>query len=309
MRKYALPLGLIGAAALVWSSDVCAAPRKKGGAVPAAGKAAPACGAKILPLVAGNTWTYNPVAAPLAASEAVQRLAPNQPKNIVVTVKGIEKKGADTVVTIEEKHGFDLGKDPKEPKIVETTVTGEIVCNEKGKFDIAPELFWFAGEPGGVFGLTFDKFERKKETSIKLTKGTIGENEWIEEITSHFTRTPAKGSEGTKLASGKLDIERKFTPQPQEKVVTKMGNYTAEKLGLITSGRVTFDSTLSPEGKPCTITKVGPPPDNKEIKEPSASCELPANWITTLWMAEGVGVVQTLNSYAHMYQLVDANLK
>jgi hypothetical protein len=305
MRKYALLFGVLGAA-VVWNHDVRAAPKK--GAVPAAGKAAPACGAKVLPLVVGNTWTYNPVAAPTSLSEAMQRLAPSQPKQIVVTVKSIDKKGTDTVATIEEKHSYDLSKDPKEPKVVEQVVTGEITCNDKGKFDVGPELFFFAGEPGGVHGLQFDKFERKKETSLKLTKGTIGENEWIEEIASHFTRTPAKGSEGTKLVGGKLEMERKFTPQPQEKVVTKMGTYSAEKLGLITSGRVTFDSVLSPEGKPCSITKLDPE-KKTEVKEPSAACELPANWISTLWLAEGVGIVQSLNSYAHMYQLVDATLK
>lgn len=301
MRTYAL-----SAALLLSGATAGAAPKKD--AVPAAGKAAPACGAKILPLVAGNVWTYNPVAAPAALPEAMARLAPNQPKIIVVTVKSVEKKGTETVATIEEKHTFDMSKDPKEPKIVETVVTGTITCDGKNKFDIDPVLYFFAGEPGGVHGFQFDKFERKKETSLKLTKGTIGENEWIEEITSHFTRTPAKGSEGTKLVGGKLDIERKFTPQPQEKVITKMGNYTAEKLGLITSGRVTFDSALSPEGKPCSTVRMDPA-TKTEVKEPSAACELPANWISTLWMAEGVGVVQSLNSYAHMYQLVDAQLK
>ena len=305
MRKYALPLGLL-AAAFVWT-DASAAPKKKG-AVPAAGKAPAACGVKILPLVTGNTWVYNPVAAPTQLPEAMQRLAPNQPKSVTVTVKSIEKKGADTVATIEETHAYDLTKDPKEPKIVEQVVTGVITCNEKGKYDIGPELFWFAGEPGGVHGLTFDKYEHKKETSIKLTKGVIGENEWIEEIAAHFTRTPAKGSESTKLVGGKIELERKFTPQPQEKVITKMGTYTTEKLGLISSGRVTFDSALSPDGKPCNMVRMDPV-TKTEVKEPSAACELPANWITTLWLAEGVGVVQSLNSYAHMYQLVDATLK
>lgn len=304
--RTSLLLALLAASASLHAAS--AAPRRvRVGAQPAAGKAPPACGAKILPLVEGNTWTYNPVAAPTSLPEALQRLAPGQPKEVVVTVKSVEKKGAETVATIEEKHSFDLGKDPKEPKIVEHVVTGTITCTDK-KMDIDPTLFWFAGEPGGVYGLTFDKFERKKETSIKLTKGTIGEAEWIEELVAHFTRTPSKSSESTKLVGGKLEMERKFTPQPQEKVVTKMGNYTAEKLGLITSGRVTFDSTMSPEGKPCTVVKQDPA-TKKDIKEPSATCELPANWISQIWMAEGVGVVQTLNSYAHMYQLVDASLK
>ena len=37
--------------------------------------------------------------------------------------------------------------------------------------------------------------------------------------------------------------------------------------------------------------------------------ELPADWMTTLWLADGVGLVQSLNSYAHMYQLTESTLK
>ena len=36
--------------------------------------------------------------------------------------------------------------------------------------------------------------------------------------------------------------------------------------------------------------------------------ELPANWVSQLWLTDNVGVVQTLNSYGHMYQLVETNL-
>jgi hypothetical protein len=291
-------------ALLLLSPAASAAPKTK-----AAGKASPpACGAKILPLVVGNTWTYGPVAAPAALPEALARLAPAQPKSIVVEVKSIEKKGTDSVVSLEEKITFDMTKDPKEPKTWETVVKSQIVCNDKGKFDISPESFFFAGEPGGVHGMAFENFTRKKETSLKLTKGTIGENEWIEEITSKFTRTPAKGSEGTKLVGGTLELERKFTPQPPESVITRAGKFTAEKLGLITSGRVKFDKVLSPEGKPCNLVKLDPK-TNVETKTPSESCELPANWISTLWIADGTGLVQALNSYAHMYQLNEVVLK
>ena len=300
MRKYALLFALIGAG-LWWNADVCAAPKGVGG------KSPPACGAKVLPLVAGNSWTYGPVAAPTSISEAMQRLVPAQPKQIVVTVTAVEKQGADVLVKLEEKHTFDISKDSKEPKLVEETVEATIVCNDRGKFDISPESFFFAGEPGGVHGLTFDKIERKKETSWKLVKGTIGDAEWIEEISGHFTRTPSKGSPQTKLSGGKVEIERKFTPQPQENVVSKFGSFKAEKLGVIQSGRVTLDDTLSPEGKPCSMKKLDPA-TKKEVSVPMETCELPANWISTLWLAEGVGMVQSLNSYAHMYQLLDATL-
>ena len=76
------------------------------------------------------------------------------------------------------------------------------------------------------------------------------------------------------------------TPSLPELVITKAGSFRAEKLFVKTTGRVTLD---------------GAPADMKPM-------ELPDNWVNTLWLADGVGVVQMLNSYAHMYQLVDAKL-
>ena len=63
--------------------------------------------------------------------------------------------------------------------------------------------------------------------------------------------------------------------------------YRAEKLGLITTGRVTLE---------------GAPADRKPM-------ELPAGWVSQLWLADNVGVVQTLNSFGHMYQLIDTTVK
>jgi len=63
--------------------------------------------------------------------------------------------------------------------------------------------------------------------------------------------------------------------------------YTAEKLAIITTGRITLDH---------------PQPDVKPM-------ELPANWVNQLWLAPNVGVIQALNSYAHMYMLTEVQLK
>ena len=271
-------------------SGVATAKPKKTTAA-AGGKAAPACGVKILPLVVGNQWTYNLSPALVAAPEAISKLAPMAPRSIVVDVTGIDSKGADTVVAISEKLHYDLSKDPAKPKFVDRTLTGTVTCNTKGKFDISPELLWFAGEPGGYQGLVFDSFERKKETSLKLTAGAIGEDRWIEEITAHWTQQPAKDS-GATLQSGRLELERAFIPQEKESVSTKMGQYMAEKLALTTTGRVTLD-------KPRASAEAGE----------SKPSELPAGWVNTIWLVEGVGVVQTLNQYAHQYTLVDAQLK
>jgi hypothetical protein len=248
---------------------------------------APACGAKILPLAEGNQWTYNSIAAPVPPPDAIKRLSPAQPKAIQITVKSVQTQGADTVVTLEEKMTVDRTRDPKKPEIDEYSYESTVTCNAT-KFEISPNSFYFAGEPGGVLGLEITKTDHLKGTSLQLTKGTIGEKEWGEDLALLWKHKPTEGS-GAKLASGKLELERRFTPQPPEQVTTKTGMmYKAEKLGLITTGRVTLDKPGNPNAKPM---------------------ELPANWVSQLWMADGVGVVQTLNSYGHMYQLVDTTVK
>jgi hypothetical protein len=249
------------------------------------GKAVAPCGAKILPLVEGNKWTYGFVASPVPPRDDLVKLLPSQPSQVVITVKSVVAKGPDTVITLEEKTSGDLSKDPKKHIMDERTITSTITCNAK-KFEISPESFFFAGEPGGYFGLAFDKLDRARDTSWKLTNGTIGDQEWREDIVAHFTRTPVAGS-GAKLDSGKLELERKFTPAQPENINTKVGLYFAEKLAVVTTGRVTLDH---------------PQPDSK----PS---ELPAGWLTQLWLVPNVGVGQVLNAFGHMYMLTEVQLK
>jgi len=246
------------------------------------------CGVKVFPLAVGNSWTYVMVPSPLPPDDQIKRISPTQAKQIDITVKSIDvpKKGGDTVVTLEEKTTLDLTKDPKKPQLDEHTVTTTITCNAK-KFEISPDSFFFSGEPGGYIGMKLDDVQHLKGTSWQLTNGGIGEGEWREDLSAKFTRMPHEGSEA-KLGSGKIELERRFTPQPQESISAKAGVYTAEKLGLITTGRVTLDTPASPDTKPF---------------------ELPANWISTIWVAPGAGIVQTLNPYAHMYQLSAATLK
>jgi hypothetical protein len=277
------------------------APKKKAGApAPAGGeveakpppstKTPSPCGVKLLPLAVGNTWTYAMVPAPMPPDDTIKRIAPAEADTITITVKTIDApKGGDTVITLEEKTSTDLTKDKTDPKakkiIDEHTYTSTITCNAK-KFEISPESFFFAGEPGGYIGLKLDSIERPKGTTWQLTNGGIGDQQWREDVHMKWTRTPTEGSEA-KLGTGRIELERQFTPQQPEAVSTKVGAYTAEKLGLLTTGRVFIDGVAA-DAKPM---------------------ELPANWISTLWIATGTGVVQTLNPYAHMYQLTDATLK
>ena len=249
------------------------------------GKAVPACGARILPLVEGNQWTYVFIQAPTGPRDDLAKLTPSQPQQVVITVKKVETNGPDTVATLEEKTTTDLSKDPKKHILDERTITSTITCNQK-KFEISPESFFFAGEPGGFFGLTFDKFERSKDTSLKLVNGTIGENEWREDIVAHFTRTSVPGS-GATLGGGTLELERRFKPGQPENVNTKAGLYYAEHVVLVTTGRVTLEQRQ---------------PDTKPM-------DLPDKWNNQLWLVPNAGVVQVLNAYSHMYSLADAQLK
>jgi hypothetical protein len=240
--------------------------------------------------------------------ENMTKLLPLPAKKIVITVTAADtdKKTQETTVKVKETITYDITKDPKTPKLFDQEVEGTIVCSTK-RFDISPQLFFFAGEPGGFRGIAFSKFERKKETTLKLTNNTIGETEWIEEIAAEYQQEATKGS-GAKLTGGKLEMERKFTPQPPEGVATRTQTYKqTERIGITTSGRIQLDSKVAPDGKPCTTKKLA---DDKktEIAVPTDICELPANWISNLWFADNVGLVQALNPYAHMYQLVEAKL-
>jgi hypothetical protein len=284
MRALA-PVALL---ALLSSTSVGAEPKKVGQK-----QSPPACGAKILPMVTGNIWTYEAVAAPEPILPELAKLAPRQPRKIVITVKSVAPKGTETVVTLEEKLEYEIvaeNKEKKKPAVMQdVTVNTSITCG-KGKFEISPDSFFFAGEPGGFRGLELDKLERSKDTGLKLTPlGSIGDDAWREDIVAHFVRKPAGGADA-KISAGKLEMERSFTPAQPEDVNTRSGLRfpKAEKLQLITTGRITLDAPVAPT--PTTL-------------------ELPKNWRTLMWFAVDTGVVKTLNMYAHMYTLVDTTMK
>jgi hypothetical protein len=273
-----------------------AAPKQDEGNGPRA-KAKPVCGAKMLPLNEGNSWTYEAVEAPPPADasedqmrKSLVRITPTQPGTVTITVKSVDaKKGADTVITLEETTTVQPENADKKKPVTDThTIETTITCNAKGKFEIDPQSFFFAGEPGGAYGLTVDSVERSRDTSLKLIKGGIGDQPWREDIVMHWTRVPTPGS-NAKLGSGKLELERQFTPEQPEMVISKLGSWRAEKLALVTTGRVTLDTPKSPD-------------DTKPM-------ELPAAWLNTIWMAHDVGVVQVLNRFSQMYQLTAVTLK
>ncbi|MCX5741325.1 MAG: hypothetical protein NT062_02370 [Proteobacteria bacterium] len=284
MRKLSLILGLLAPFAPFAASSVVAKPQP-----PKAGAPAPACGVKVLPFVAGTTWTFQNVASPTLPDEKLQKVSPQPAKQVVIAVTAIDTKGADTVVSLEETVTVEVtipGVNGKEPtrKTNDRKVLSSVTCNAK-KFEISPNSFLFGGDPGGFLNMEFDKVERPKG-GWTLTNGTIGEGEFREDVTAHWTRK-ATPNTGATDGSGTLELERKFVPQAPEQIITKAGNWKAEKLGFVTTGRITLDKA-HPENKPM---------------------EMPAGWTTQLWLVDGVGLVQVINGYSHMYQLVEISPK
>ena len=281
MRSSASPLAALAAALVLAPTLVDAKPKDAAG-----GTARPACGVTWLPLVEGNTWSYQATAAPLPATPDIARVAPLFPKGFVITVKSVVTQGPDTVVTLEEKVTYDMTKDTKKPLIEERLVTSTITCNAK-KFDISPESFFFNAEPGGFTGLSIDKIEHKAAGTTFPFKGGQWADTWRDDVIITWTRKATEGSFAT-FGSGTLELERQYTAQDPETITIKAGVYKAEKIGVQTSGRVTLTPSLTADLKPM---------------------ELPGDWVNQLWFVDGVGVVQGLNHYAHMYQLVESTLK
>lgn len=244
-------------------------------------KGKPVCPTRVLPLVVGNTWTY--IAAPPAIQLEQKELAqlPNQPKKVVITVKEASTNAGVTTVTLQE----DSWLDDKAPR----TLTSTIVCSAT-KFDISPESFFFAGEPGGYYGLELGPLERKG-TTWALTRGIIPELKWREDIIVNWKRVGAPGS-------GKLEMERELIPEERQEVKTPYGVYRAEPIAISITGRVFVDGALPsvPAGSPAgTAPTVEPYP----LKSPM---------INRLWLVEGVGLVQVQNSFQHVYVLSSALL-
>jgi hypothetical protein len=267
MRNFGICVALTAGLTTVATSSLA---RPRAGAKPATkpavgGKIASACGIRFLPLSVGNSWTYKSVAAPTALPPAEEKQAPLPSKEIVVTVSAIDAKGADTVVTFDEQIGA---------RKLKTTLS----CGT-GKVEFSPDAFWFGGEPGGMLGFEFPTFARTGPTWV-LTKGTIGETPWREDVKATWKRTPTKDS-GAEANSGKLEMERAFTPVQPETLNTPLGMFPAEKLAIQITGRISIDGQAA-DVKPY---------------------ELKAGLVNALWLVDNVGVVQVLNSYSHMYVL------
>jgi hypothetical protein len=231
-------------------------------------KAVSACGQRLLPLKVGNQWVFEPGKPPTDPPEAMVRIIPVQPRKLTITVVGIETVAGKSVVTLEED---------ADGRKATTTIT----CGG-GKFEASLDSVFFAGEPGGVYNIQFDKLERK------LVDGTPFAAGWREDLIATWKRNPSEGVQA-ELGTGRLEVERKFTLAPGTEQIgvpwtqAHPKQASARKLGIELTGRVAIDGLANPQ-------------------------EMPANWINYIWFVDGVGPIQILNSYFHLYMLSDATL-
>jgi hypothetical protein len=225
---------------------------------------AASCAGRLFPLAVGNKWTFVPGTPPTQPPEAMVRFIPVQAKQVVVTVTAIEAQDGKSVVKLEE----DV-----DGRKINSTIT----C-AAGVFEVSPDSIFFAGEPGGYFGLEFEKVDRK------VVENTPWSPAWREDLLGMWKRTPEAGIEAD-LGKGKIEIERRFTMGHNEKVTPpyKPQGMQALRIQVEVTGRVTIDG----------------------VDKPS---EMPANWVNSMWFADGIGPVQVLNSNYHMYQLSDVTL-
>lgn len=271
---------LLASALLLTAAGAASAQKAK------AKPAVKACGITAIPMSVGNSWTYEPVAYPydqLKIDESKRprpedlKLLPDQPKLVVITVTAVDvaKDGTATVTLDEKVDAKDL--------------TTQVTCSAAGVVVASPDAFWFAGEPGGGWNLSFDGVERK-DITFPMAKGLIhaDTNEWHDDFKAKWKRTPTQGHEDANLGTGTLSLERHYVDTGDEMISVKAGTYqAAHKLGLETHGEITVESA-DPDAKPY---------------------ELPEGLVTWFWLADGVGPIEVANSFFHGYQLSSFTIK
>jgi hypothetical protein len=243
-----------------------AQPRAKPGA-----KAPKACGVSAIPLALGNEWTYEPVPPPpeRTLTDAQVRLTPIQPKKLVIKVAGIDTADGVTTVTLSEDH---------DGRVQTTTIR----CTAGGQFSIAPDAFWFAGEPGTTYGIELSDVERKGN-SLTLAGGKITSLEWRDDLKAKWKHL-VTGKAKPKMKTGTLEITRHYVVLPEETIDIPVGDLAGQQVKTVKLG---LESTVK-------VTIEPPPP--LELKAPPML-------VNFFWMVDGTGPVQIGNSYGQQYVL------
>lgn len=225
-------------AALV-AAPVAARPRRPAGPPPA-------CGLTIFPLAAGYSWTFRS-----GASEVVARVTSVRP-------------GKDeTEIDVEERFG-------------KRTFKATWTCSKAG-LRIAPESFFFAGEPGGAVATTYKVTERD---AVSVPADTKQDLKWIEKVKVEVVRADAAQA-GVEHRPVKLELEKHAIVHPPDPIVTPLGQFGATKITYELRGRA-FDGDERVDLQP---------------RRPGG-----------IWLVKGVGPVKLEDAYEKTWELASTTV-
>lgn len=244
LRLVAVALAAVLAVAARPTPPAAAAPKKA---------PKPACGMNFLPLVAGNSWTFKS-GNQLATVDILSVTEGKDPEDKPLT-------------TIEVKESYAR-------KSITTTWT----CNAAG-LRIAPDSFFFAGEPGGMPGMTVTVTKRE-DVTLAPDAAIVQDAVWIEKVFADVARSDAAGQGATHLPS-KLELERHVLVHPIDPTAVPIGQFGAQKITFELRGRALA------EGQRVDL----------QPKRPGG-----------LWLVKGLGPVKVMDAYEKTWELTATNL-
>jgi len=242
-------------------------------------KAVRACGISAIPLTVGNTWTYEPTQYPppdrgtesdrdkeQKARDSALKLYPNPSGKVVITVTAVEAVKATGITTVTLSEQTD-----------DRTLETKLTCTATS-MSASVDSFFYAGEPGGDWNLSFDKVERKGQT-FSISGGKLSGTEWKDNFKAAWKREATKDT-GADLGAGKVTINRRVVLVAEEPALdTPAGKWArSNKVGIETTGSVEIDNS---GGK---------------------AYEMPGG-LAYLYVVDGVGLVRVENAFFHAYQL------
>ena len=256
-------------------------------ATPALGAKTPgACNTKLLPMSVGNSWTYTAVRAPFDATEQIAKISPLEPKTVVVTVKSIEKKGADNVITLDEKSTYNTSKDEKKPSLVDRTIETTITCRQGQVRDLARQLL-LRRRARRLLRHDARQDRRARARAGSWPTAASAMQKWREDVDDRSGRVRRRPSSNAKL-------DRR---QDRDRARVHAGAARARR----DEARQLDRGEARPhDHRPRHARR------RRRAAPSRPSCRRTGS--PHLARADGVGVVQLLNPYAHMYQLTAATL-
>jgi hypothetical protein len=237
--------------------------------------ARPACGITWLPMVEGREWVYTPTVSSdpeeltdeqQAARDRAKKSAPKEAAQVTIKVLKVEESPAGATITLEETAD----------KLVQQTT---LKCTKDG-YDIPPQSFFFAGEPGGGLQMKLDKIE-SSGVGFPGLKGFLPKKQKSKlTIKAEVTREPTADS-GAVLPPAKLEVELELEnlgPSPL---------FWGPKGTAARGDNIEFELT----GRASV-----PPALDKTF-------EIPLGSKGRFWFVPGLGMAQVANRLGHWYLL------